>query len=137
MNNGYTKSPIEVLTDLKMEVLDFVSTRVAMLHSEMQENIRALKIAMPALIVGLMLLGTGWLLLTGFLVVMIAMAFAPHPWAYSLSFIIVAAGYLIFGGIAAAAAWKRIAGKGLTPWRTIRVLQQDKVWIEAEAKAQL
>ncbi len=137
MSNGYTKSPVEILTELKTELLDFVTTRVAMLHSEMQENIRFLKLATPALIVGLVLLGTAWLLLTGGLVAAIAMAFQPNPWAYAVSFLIVSGAYLILGGLAAISAWKRIVGKGLTPWRTIHVLQQDKVWIEAEGKAQL
>lgn len=136
MSNGYTKSPGEILTEMKSEVLDFVSTRVAMLHSEIQENIRSLKLAAPMLIVGLVLLGTAWLLLTGFLVAAIARAFEPNPWAYSFSFGIACVAYLVMGGTAAAAAWKRIAGKGLTPWRTIHVLQQDKAWLEAEGKAQ-
>jgi VIT1/CCC1 family predicted Fe2+/Mn2+ transporter len=137
MNNTYTKSPVEILTDLKMELLDFVNTRVAMLQSEMKEKIRTLKLATPALIVGLVLVTTAWFLLTGCLVAVVAMAFAPNPWAYPISFIIVGLTYLIFGGIAAIAAWKRMMGSGLAPWRTIHVLQQDKVWIAAEGKAQL
>ena len=137
MNNGYTKSVAEVLTELKVELLEFVSTRIAMLHSEMEENFRTLKLAAPALIVGLVLLWTAWLLFTGFLVAMIATAFEPHPWAYILSMIIVAVAYSILGGLAATGAYKRISEKGIAPRRTIHVLQQDKVWIQEEAKARL
>ncbi len=137
MNSGYTKSVAEVLADLKTELLEFFSTRIAMLHSEMEENFQSLKLAAPALIVGLVLLGTAWLLFTGFLVAIIGIAFEPSPWAYVFSMLILAAAYLILGGAMAARAWKRIAEKGITPRRTIYVLQQDKIWIQAETRAHL
>lgn len=136
MNNGYTKSVAEVISDLKVEVQEFISTRVAMLRAEMQENLRTFKLAAPTLIIGLVLLWTAWLLLTGFLVAVIGIAFQPNPWAYVFSLLIVGVGYLILGGMAAMGAWKRMTEKGLKPKRTIHVLQQDKLWIQAE-KAQL
>lgn len=137
MSNGYTKSIAEVLADLKVELLEFVSTRIAMLQSEVAENLRSLKLAAPALVAGLILLGTAWLLFTGFLVGMIGIAFEPSPWAYVLSLIVVAVAYSMLGGLMAVRAWKRITEKGITPRRTINVLQQDKIWIQAETKAQL
>ncbi len=137
MNNGYTKSVAEVLTDLKVELLEFIGTRIAMLHSEMQENFQSLRLALPVLIAGLVLLGTAWLLFTGVLVVVIGIAFEPSPWAYSFSLIIVTIAYLLLGGLMTTRAWKRMAERGITPRRTIHVLQQDKIWIQAETKAQL
>jgi uncharacterized membrane protein YqjE len=137
MNNGYTKSVADVLAELKVELLEFVSTRLAMAHSEIKENLQSLKLAGVALIVGLLLLGTSWLLFTSFLVAMIAVAFEPSPWAYVLAMIIVTAAYLVLGGLMATRAWKRLSEKGITPRRTIHVLQQDKIWIQAESKGQL
>ena len=137
MSNGYTKSVAQVLAELKVELLEFVSTRIAMAHSEIKENFQSLKLAGAALIVGLLLLGTAWLLFTGFLVAMIAVAFEPSPWAYVLAMIIAAVAYLVLGGLMATGAWKRLAEKGITPRRTIHVLQQDKIWIQAESKGQL
>ncbi|HEY1732165.1 MAG TPA: phage holin family protein [Terriglobales bacterium] len=135
-NNGHVKTVAEVIGDLKTELQEFISTRIGMFRAEMQENVRTLKLAAPALMVGLVLLWTGWLLLTGFLVAMIAVAFQPSPWAFALSLLIVGLGYLILGALAAMGAWKRIKEMGFKPRRTIQVLQQDKIWIQAE-KAQL
>lgn len=137
INNGHVKSVPEVIAELKAEFQEFVSTRVAMLRAEFQENLQSLKAAAPMLAVGLLMLITGWLLLTGFLVAIIGIAFQPGPWAYVISLIIVTAGYLLIGGMLAMAGWKRMIQKGLKPERTIRVLQQDKLWIQAESKAQL
>lgn len=136
MNNGYTKSVAEVIGDLRAELQEFVSTRISMLRAELQEKLRTLKLAAPALVIGVVLLATGWLLFTGFLVAMIAAAFQPSPWSFVLSLLIVAAGYVLLGGLALMGGWKRIREKGWMPRRTIHVLQQDKIWIQAE-KAQL
>jgi hypothetical protein len=136
-HNGHIKSIPEVIADLKTELQEFVSTRVAMLRSELQDNLRSLKMAAPVLIIGLVLLWTAWLLFTGFLVAIIGVAFGSSTWGYVISLLIVAAGYLIVGGLAAMTGWKKITQRGIKPERTIRVLQQDKIWIQAESKAQL
>lgn len=135
--NGHAKSIPEVIADLKTELQEFMSTRVAMLRSELQDKLRSLKMAAPVLVVGVVLLWTAWLLLTGFLVAIIGVAFGNTPWAYVVSLVIVGVGYLIMGGLAAMAGWKKITQGGIKPERTIRVLQQDKIWIQAETKAQL
>ena len=137
MNNGYTKSVADVISDLKTELQEFVSTRITMLRSEIQENIRNLKMAVPVLVIGMVLLWTTWLLFTGFLVAIIGRAFGTNPWAYVVSLLVVAVGYGILGGAAVMMGLKQIKSKGLKPERTIRVLQQDRIWIQEEARTQL
>ena len=137
MNNGHVKSVQETIADLKEELKDFFSTRVAMLRAEMSDKLRIIKMAAPTLVVGLFLLLTAWFVFTGFLIAIIAQAFMPSPWAYTLSFVIVAVLYAIIGGAAAFMAWRRLKALSLKPERTVRVLEQDRIWIQREAKTQV
>ncbi len=136
MINGHAKTVPEAIAELKDELKDFISTRVEMLRSEMSEKLSAFKMAAPALLVGVLLLLTAWLVFTGFLVAIIAQAFAPHPWAYALSFVLVAVLYAIVGGAAAYMGWRGLRATGVKPERTIRVLEQDRIWLQTEAKTQ-
>ena len=136
MNNGFTKSVPEVVNDLKGELKDFVATRLAMLRSEMSEKLSSFKAALPALIVGLVLLWTCWLLFTGLLVTAIATAFSS-PWGWVYAFLIVAGAYLLLGLMLALGAWSKLKRTNLVPARTIRVLKQDEVWLQTEAKTQI
>ena len=139
MNNGTvaSKSVAEVIEDLRDELKEFVSTRIEMLRSEVNEKISTLKMNAPVLAIGLVLLLTAWFVLTGFLVCIIAAAFAPNPWAWTVSSLIVGVLYAILGGAAAMMAWRRLTQKGITPERTIKVLKQDGLWLQAEGKTQL
>jgi membrane protein implicated in regulation of membrane protease activity len=125
------------MEDLKEELKEFVTTRMAMLRSELDEKFQSFKMAAPVLSIGILMLGTAWLVFTGFLVCIIAQAFAPSPWDYAISFILVAVLYAIVGGLAAYLAWKQLKQKGVKPERTIRVLQQDRIWLQAEGKSQI
>jgi uncharacterized membrane protein YqjE len=135
--NGHTKTITEVVEDLKNELMEFVSTRFAMLQSEFDDKFQSFKMAAPVLGIGLVLLGSAWLLLTGFLVTIIAQAFAPNPWNFTVAFLVVAVLYGIVGGIAAYLAWRQLKEKGVKPKRTIEVLKQDGMWLQTEAKTQL
>ncbi|HKD85041.1 MAG TPA: phage holin family protein [Terriglobales bacterium] len=137
MANGYTKPITEVIEELKEELKEFVATRLAMLRSELNEKYQSLKTAAPVLSIGIALLGTAWLLFTGFLVTIIAQAFAPNPWNYAISFILVTVVYAVVGGLAAYLAWRQLKQKGVKPERTIRVLQQDRIWLQTEGKSQI
>src|SRR5215472_3907247 len=137
MTNGNTKPITEVIEELRHELIDFVSTRFAMLEAEFDEKVRSFKMSAPVLVIGLLLLGSAWLAFTGFLVSIIAQAYAPNPWALTLSFLTVTVLYGIVGGAAAYMAWKQLKDKGVKPERTIRVLKQDSVWLQKEAKQQL
>lgn len=136
MNNGVKTVP-EVVADLKEELKEFVATRLAMLRGEWNEKFETLKLSAPVLIIGLTLLWTGWLAFTGFLICIIAEAFLPSAWAFVISFIIVAVCYAIIGGGMAFAGYRQLREKGVKPERTIRVLQQDRIWLQTEGKTQL
>jgi uncharacterized membrane protein YqjE len=136
MNDGYTKSVPEVVNDLRAELIEFVSTRLAMLRSEMSEKLSAYKAAVPALIIGMVLLLTCWLLFTGVLVTAIASAFSS-PWRWVYAFLIVASGYLLVGGMLVTGARSKLKETKLVPERTLRVLKQDEVWLQTEAKTQI
>jgi Putative Actinobacterial Holin-X, holin superfamily III len=135
--NTHVKTVADVVSDLKTELQEFLSTRVAMLRSELGAKLETVKTAMPMLIVGLLLLVTAWLAFTGFLVAIIAEALEPRPWAYVVSFLIVAFVYALVGSVAAMAAWKKMNATGVKPERTIRMLEQDRIWLQTEAKTQL
>lgn len=135
MTNGYTKSLPEIVNELKFELKDFVATRAAMLRSEMREKWSSLKMSLPALLVGIVLLSTAWLLFTALLVTAIAKAFAS-PWAWVYAFLIVGGGYLLLGLMIMMGVVSKLKQTKLLPERTLRVLRQDEVWLETEAKIQ-
>jgi Putative Actinobacterial Holin-X, holin superfamily III len=118
-------------------VKDFLSTRVAMLQSEMKDKIAAWKTAMPMIVIGLVLAATAFLLLTGAIVAAIYVAFAGNPWAAAIALAIVGVTYALFGGIAVLFAIRDIKERGVVPARTMRVLKDDQVWLRNEAKVQL
>lgn len=136
MANGYTKSLPEVVNDLRAELKDFVATRLSIFRVEMREKLSSLKAAMPALIVGAVLLLMAWMLFTGFLLTAIALAFGT-PWGWAWAFLIVAACYAFLGGMLAAAGRAKLRKANLVPERTIRVLKQDEVWLQSEARIQI
>ncbi len=127
----------EVLNDLKIELKDFISTRLQMLRSEMSDKLGAIKVGAPSMIVGGVLAGTAFVLFTLAFVFLISMAFEGQPWAYALSFAIVAVIYAIAGTVALSYGWNTIKARGIAPERTMRVLKQDQIWIETEAMTQL
>ena len=135
--NGQAKTVAEVISELKDELKDFAATRITMLRTEMTLKLQSFKMAAPTLVVGLALLWTAWMAFTGCLICIIAEAFAPSAWAYVISFIIVAVLYAIIGAMATAYAVKRMKETGVKPQRTIRVLEQDRIWMQTEARTQL
>jgi len=144
MTNGNARTVPEAINELKQELRqmkeelnEFLGTRVQMLRSEMGEKLRMIRLAAPTMAIGLVLLFTAWLVFTGFLVTIIAQPFMPSPWAYTISFVLVAVLYAIVGGAAAYLGWKQLRATGLKPERTIRVLEQDRIWLQTEAKSQL
>lgn len=136
MNSAHTKSLPEVVNELKVELKEFIATRLAMLRSEMSDKLSSFKAAVPALLLGLVLLWTCWLLFTATLVTAIATAFAS-PWGWVFAFLIVAGAYLLLGLMLAVGAWSKLKETKLAPQRTLRVLKQDEVWLQTEARTQI
>ena len=137
MTEEKTKTIAEVAEELKDELKEFAGTRLLMLRSELEEKLRSFKLAAPVLGIGALLLGTGWLLLSGFLVCIVAEAFGTNLWSFVVSFLIVGGAYAILGGTAAFLAWQQLKEKGVKPERTIQVLKQDRIWMQTEAKTRL
>lgn len=136
MTNESTKTLPELIAELKDELKDFAATRLAMLRAELGEKLRAFKLAAPGLIAGLVLVATGWLVLTGFLVCTIANAFQSTAWRYPIALAIVGGLYCIFGSIAITFAWQQIKETRVKPEHTIRVLREDQIWLQTEVKTQ-
>ena len=130
------RSLAEVVRELKDELKEFVDTRVQLAKSELQETIAAVRGGIPLAIVALVLAGTGYLLLTLAIVGLVAVAFWGSPYAWFLAFLIVGIVWLMFGGIVAYLAYKQFRSHGMFLKKTMKVLEQDKLWIESEARSQ-
>ena len=134
----YRERPLgEVLNDLKTELKDFISTRIQMLKSEMDEKVGTLKASAPAIVIGAVLAVTAWVLFSLALAFLISMAFQGQPYQYALSFGIVAVIYGIAGAVAIGYGYSNIKSRSMAPERTLRVLKQDQIWIKTEAKNEL
>jgi len=60
--------------------------------------------------------------------------FMPSAYAWLWASLIVTAVYLVVGGVTGWLAYAEIKATSFTPTRTLKVLQQDQVWIQNEAR---
>lgn len=128
------KSIATILAETKDELKQFVTTRVNILKAEMDEKISRLKSVIPLAIVAVMFLLSGWMVLTFALIALLHSLFIPSVYAWLWASLIVTAVYLLVGAIAGWLAYSEIKATSLTPTRTLKVLQQDQVWIQNEAR---
>jgi len=135
ISNG--RSLAAIVTEMKEELKDLVQTRIEMFRTELQEKLKTLKIAAPLAGLGALLLGTAYLLFTMALVGLVVAFFRDNPYRWFFAFAAVAVLWTLLGGIAAYFAKREFELKGLMPRKTIEVLKEDKLWIQAEAKNQL
>ncbi len=117
----------EVLHECKEDLKDFASTRLVMLRGEMRDKLSTLKLALPALLVGSLMLLAAFFLFTWGLVSLIALAMIGKPYAYTVAFFVVFALYALAGGATAAYGIRSLTSQGLTPERTLRVLREDQI----------
>src|SRR5437016_3002237 len=129
------RSLAEIIAEIKDEVKEFIQTRVALLQSELKDNISSLKKALPLAAIALVLLGTAYLLLTLALVALIAVAFWGNPYAWFFALLIVGGVWLLGGGMMAFFAYNQFCSHGLVPKKTVEVLKADKMWLESEARS--
>ena len=123
-----------ILADIVQELQEFVNTRIQMVKSELHETMAAVSVALPLGLLTLVLVGTGFFLLTAAVVVIIAGAFAGSAYAWFYAFLIVGVLWMAFGGVAAFFAYNEFRSKAKFPKHTVEVLKADKVWIESEAR---
>jgi hypothetical protein len=105
-----------------------------MLKAEMDEKISRLKSVGPLVVVAFTLLLSGWMALTFALIALLHGLFMPGVYAWLWAGLIVAGVYLAVGAAAGWFAYAEIKATSLTPTRTLKVLQQDQVWIQNEAR---
>jgi hypothetical protein len=133
--NGRTLAGI--MAELKDELKEFAQTRIDMLRSELREKVKAWKVVVPLIAVALVLLGTAWFVLTAALIAIIAAGFYPSRFAYFFAFIIVGVAYALAGVVCGSFALRDLKEKGVVPSRTIKVLKDDQVWLQTEARTQI
>jgi uncharacterized membrane protein YqjE len=128
------KSIGAILTETKQEIIQFVTTRVNILKAEIDEKISRLKAVVPLLMVAFTLLLSGWMAFTFALVALLHGLFMPSAYAWLWASLIVTAVYLVVGAVVGWFAYAEIKATSFTPTRTLKVLQQDQVWIQNEAR---
>ena len=121
-----------VIHEAKDELKDFLDTRLQMLLGEMKEKASVLKLVLPSLALAAVFLFVGFLLLSTALVAAIAVAIG---WGWA--FLVVGGFYCMVAGGIGLLAYGEIKSAGLAPTRTLRVLKQDKIWLQNEARTQL
>lgn len=126
-----------VVNEVKDELKEFLQTRIIMLKAELGEKMRTLKTALPMLITAAIFLGTAFLLLTLCLVGLVSVAFYGDPFRWFYSFIIVGVLYCIMGVMAAVFGLKELRAQGIMPKKTIKVLKEDQIWLQHEARTQV
>ena len=137
LNEIHDKSLGTVISELKLELAEFIQTRYLMLSSEVKTKLSHLKTVAPLVAIALALCAAGFLVLSAALVAVVAIAFGGGIEAWAMSAGIVGGAYLILGGLAGVFAWRQISNFDLAPTRTINVLKQDQVWLQNEARSQL
>jgi uncharacterized membrane protein YqjE len=128
------KSIATILSETKDELKQFVTTRVDILKAEMNEKIARMKAVIPLAVVAALFLVTAWMVFTFALIAWVHGLFGAGLYAWLWASLIVGAVYLLIGGIAGCLAYSEIIATKLTPTRTLKVLQQDQVWIQNEAR---
>ena len=128
------KSIATILAETKDELKQFVTTRVNILKAEMDEKISRIKSVIPLAIVAALFLLSAWGVFTFALIALLHAFFVPSAYAWLWASLIVTAVYLLVGAIAGWLAYSEIKATSLTPTRTLKVLQQDQVWIQNEAR---
>ncbi len=126
-----------VVAEIKDELKEFITTRVQMLKAELQDKISSLKVAAPLGVIALVFMGTAFFLFTLMLVALVVVAFEGSPYQWFLAFLIIGVLYSIVGGMCAIFAWREFSEQGLAPKKTMKVLKEDQIWLQTEARTQL
>jgi uncharacterized membrane protein YqjE len=121
-----------VINEAKDELKDFVDTRLQMLAREMKQKLSVWLLVLPMFAVAAVLGFLGLILLSFALVAAIAVVLG---WGWSAA--IVGAFYCIVAGGTAFLAYREVSAEGVAPERTLRVLKQDKLWLQNEARTQI
>ncbi|HEX6465780.1 MAG TPA: phage holin family protein [Terriglobales bacterium] len=127
----------EVVNELKYEAKEFVSTRFEILRQEMKTKLSAWKTAIPLLLLAAICGLAAFIILNAALVAFLAGWFAPSPYNWCYAALIVGFFYVLAGGALYFIGMREFKAEGFVPVRTMRVLKQDQVWLQNEARSQL
>ncbi len=126
-----TRSLSEILNEVKVELREFVQTRLELLKSELRDKTKAWKMAAPMLLVAGLFGFVGFLCLTGALVCVIS--WATGSWGYA--FLAVGLAWWAIMALVGFIGYREFTAAGMVPDRTVKVLKQDQAWIESERRA--
>lgn len=129
------KSIRQVVSELKNDARDFLSTRLQILVQEMNDKIKVWKVAVPMLAVAALIAAVAFLVLTLAFVAFLAGIFQPSAYAWCYGSLIVAAFYFIVAFGLFYLGRRELTQTGVAPTRTIRVLKEDQIWIQHEARS--
>jgi uncharacterized membrane protein YqjE len=124
----------EILAEMKSEFQEFMKTRIELLRAELEEKTRVIKAALPLVAIGIIFLSVAFVLFSLAVVGLVVVAFDGNAYRWFFAFLIVGILWSIFGAIAALVAKQQVVSKGLAPRKTIHVLNNDKAWLQREAK---
>jgi len=128
------KSLATLLAETREELKEFVVTRVGILKAEIEEKIRTWKYVIPLLLIAVALLWAGFMTLTFALVALLHGVFMPSPFAWLWGALIVGGVYLVIAVAIGWFAYSELSAQGIAPTRTLKVLKQDQVWLQNEAR---
>lgn len=126
-----TRSLSEIINELKVELRNFVQTRIDLLRAELRDKVQAWKMAAPLLAIAAVFGLVGFLALTAALIAAIAWAIG---WGYSA--LAVGLAWWAVAALCGVLAYRQVSTAGVMPERTVKVLKQDQAWVESEAKTE-
>ena len=129
------KSMREVIYEIKDELRDFAVTRLEMFKTELREKFTRIKTAIPLMVAGAVFAIGAFFALTFGLVAVIAATMPDSPWRWAIGAGAIFLLYAIVGGILGWMGYREVTTEGLAPQRTLRVLKQDQIWIQNEARS--
>ena len=119
-----------ILAGLRNDLKEFFQTRFQLLVAELRQKVAAWKTGALKLAIAFIFAVTAFLLLTGALVSIIAVALGAF-----FALLIVGALYLAIAGGAAWFGYRELTSQRLPPDRTLQVLKEDQAWLQNEAKS--
>jgi hypothetical protein len=131
------KSIGQVVSELKNDAREFVNTRLQILGQEMSEKLTIWKASVPILATSALLAVTAFLVLTFAFVAFLAGIFQPSAYAWCYGALIVMAIYFCAAFGLFYLGRRELTQAGVMPTRTLRVLKDDQIWIQNEARSQV
>jgi hypothetical protein len=126
-----------VVNEVKLELREFITTRVALFRKEMKQKAGSLKFAAPMIAVGALCLLAAFVFVNVAIVAVIAAALGGAVMSWCYSALILCGFYGVIGGAMAWIGMREIRGTGLVPTHTLEVLKKDQHWMQQEAKTQV